>query len=90
MSEFHIEEVIVPDTADPAKQVKRYALVDEKHVVWVNGHAFGFLRNMCATDHSSSDCRYLLRETREDALKDSKQWYDWVLEGNHYRMVLLK
>lgn len=96
MPEFHVEEVMVFDhkvwPTDKTYRVKRYALVEDDGFVWVNGHGFGFLISMCDSDRSSSDCRYLLRATEEEALKDSEQWYHFELEedGKHYRTVIDK
>lgn len=92
---FYVVEVQVADRSiwehGEPQMVTRYALMDETLVIWVQGHPFGFLENMIKNDRSSSDCRYLLRKTPEDAQKDIKQWYTFKLsdDGSLYETVLL-
>ena len=93
MPNFRVVEINVPDReiwpTDYTQRVKRYALVDgDNHdVVWVNGHVFGFLDNMTKADRTSRDCRYLLRETKEEALKDSEQWYHFEYDQTNKRYI---
>lgn len=92
---FYVVEVQVADRSiyddGEPQMVTRYALMDETCVIWVQGHQFGFLENMMKNDRSSSDCRYLLRKSAEDAWKDRQQWYTFKLadDGSHYETVLL-
>lgn len=75
---FHVEEVTIPDPAiwptDWTKTVTRYALVDERGVVYLGGDQFGFVKTMRAADHSSYDCRALFRKTRIEAWLDQIRW----------------
>ena len=66
--QFHIQETWIVCPTDDRYELKCYMLLDEHNWVFIGGHVFGFIGTMNMTDHSSSDCRYLM------IMRGSPEW----------------